>query len=262
MSCAPFLIALSSSGKRHDSVSRESSVHSMISSSSPLMKSMMPIWSTPNSQRPTTNLPNANPNEAQLPTRQPNFQLPNSFSWNRDAESYRTGSSVAATHEKFADSLVLPVPFHFATWPNGQSGRVRSVVPFVTCHASMRFGAMPVLIHSSIAPPAIEVVGAGTALAVVHAGHHVELNRRADAGAALRRDDLLEEVDGVVRRDLRIRPAVIQQELPAAREERPQIRIGRAQRVVRIRGQREIEVGCRIELQRIPRRDPCAITYL
>src|SRR5215510_2631168 len=43
MSCAPFLMALSSSGKRHESVSRVSSVHSMISSSSPLMKSMIPI---------------------------------------------------------------------------------------------------------------------------------------------------------------------------------------------------------------------------
>ena len=43
MSCAPFLIALSSSGKRYDSVSRESSVHSMISISSPLMKSKIPI---------------------------------------------------------------------------------------------------------------------------------------------------------------------------------------------------------------------------
>jgi Zn-finger nucleic acid-binding protein len=38
MSCAPFLIALSSSGKRKESVSRESSVHSMISISSPLRK--------------------------------------------------------------------------------------------------------------------------------------------------------------------------------------------------------------------------------
>jgi hypothetical protein len=33
MSCAPFLMALSSSGNRYDSVSRESSVHSMTSSS-------------------------------------------------------------------------------------------------------------------------------------------------------------------------------------------------------------------------------------
>src|SRR5688500_8265652 len=43
MSCAPFLIALSSSGNRYDSVSLESSVHSTISISSPLRKSMIPI---------------------------------------------------------------------------------------------------------------------------------------------------------------------------------------------------------------------------
>src|SRR4029078_11660177 len=43
MSCAPFLIALSSSGNRYDNVSRESSVHSMTSISYALMKSMMPI---------------------------------------------------------------------------------------------------------------------------------------------------------------------------------------------------------------------------
>src|SRR5687768_12234677 len=43
ISCAPFLIALSSSGNRYDNVSRESSVHSMISISSPLMKSIRPI---------------------------------------------------------------------------------------------------------------------------------------------------------------------------------------------------------------------------
>src|SRR5664279_2623306 len=39
MSCAPFLISLSSSGKRYDSVSRESSVHSMMSMNCFLMKS-------------------------------------------------------------------------------------------------------------------------------------------------------------------------------------------------------------------------------
>src|SRR4029078_2141944 len=43
MSCAPFLIALSSSGNRNESVSRESSVHSMTSMNSPLMKSINPI---------------------------------------------------------------------------------------------------------------------------------------------------------------------------------------------------------------------------
>src|SRR4029450_8225567 len=43
MSCAPFLISLSSSGKRYDSVSRESSVHSMMSMNCFLRKSMMAI---------------------------------------------------------------------------------------------------------------------------------------------------------------------------------------------------------------------------
>src|ERR1041385_9102795 len=43
MSCAPRLISLSSSGKRNDSVSRESSVHSMISISWLLMKSISPM---------------------------------------------------------------------------------------------------------------------------------------------------------------------------------------------------------------------------
>ena len=38
MSCAPFLISLSSSGQRYDSVSRESSVHSMTSISCLVMK--------------------------------------------------------------------------------------------------------------------------------------------------------------------------------------------------------------------------------
>ena len=46
MSCAPFLIALSSSGNRNESVSRESSVHSMTSISSPLMKSISPMLDT------------------------------------------------------------------------------------------------------------------------------------------------------------------------------------------------------------------------
>src|SRR5207244_10374337 len=43
INCAPFLISLSLSGQRKLRVSRESSVHSMISISSPLMKSMSPI---------------------------------------------------------------------------------------------------------------------------------------------------------------------------------------------------------------------------
>src|SRR5262245_58341999 len=43
MSCAPFLISLSSSGKRNDSVSRESSVHSMMSMNCFLMKSRIAI---------------------------------------------------------------------------------------------------------------------------------------------------------------------------------------------------------------------------
>src|SRR5437763_236385 len=43
MSCAPFLICLSSSGNRKERVSRESSVHSMISISSPLIKSINPM---------------------------------------------------------------------------------------------------------------------------------------------------------------------------------------------------------------------------
>ena len=47
MSWAPFLIALSSSGNRYDSVSRESSVHSMTSISSPLMKSINPMLCAP-----------------------------------------------------------------------------------------------------------------------------------------------------------------------------------------------------------------------
>src|SRR5688572_15998361 len=46
ISCAPFFIALSSSGNRYDNVSRESSVHSMISISSPLIKSINPIASS------------------------------------------------------------------------------------------------------------------------------------------------------------------------------------------------------------------------
>ena len=37
---------------------------------------------------------------------------------------------------------------------------------------------------------AIEIVGARTTLAVIHAGHHVELNRRAHTRAALRRDEI------------------------------------------------------------------------
>src|SRR5438477_3084950 len=43
ISCAPFLISLSSSGNRNDSVSRESSVHSMMSMNCFLMKSMIAI---------------------------------------------------------------------------------------------------------------------------------------------------------------------------------------------------------------------------
>src|SRR5437773_1154428 len=43
MSCAPRLISLSSSGKRYESVSRESSVHSMMSMNCLLMKSRMAI---------------------------------------------------------------------------------------------------------------------------------------------------------------------------------------------------------------------------
>src|SRR5688572_24594241 len=48
MSWAPFLIALSSSGNRNESVSRESSVHSMMSISSPLMKSIKPMTTSEN----------------------------------------------------------------------------------------------------------------------------------------------------------------------------------------------------------------------
>src|SRR6478736_1043934 len=47
MSWAPRLISLSSSGKRYDSVSRESSVHSMISMNWLLMKSINPMRVSP-----------------------------------------------------------------------------------------------------------------------------------------------------------------------------------------------------------------------
>src|SRR5215510_2310832 len=66
----------------------------------------------------------------------------------RPATSYRVAPTADATHEKLAVVSVLPLPFHFATWPNGHNGRVRSMTPFVRCAASIRSGAEPVLIHS------------------------------------------------------------------------------------------------------------------
>src|SRR6185436_7186284 len=205
MSCAPFLIALSSSGNRHDSVSRESSVHSMISSSSPLMKSLFPlVASLPfNAQG---SMPNA-----QWPMKIGTQMLPHGFQRGGDAREIGRFVGIARA-----------IPFrHLAEWterPRAVGGPVRHVPRL---DALRRGAGLDPLFHRA---HAIEIVGARTALAMIHAGYHVELNRRSNARAALRGDDLLEEVHRVVRRDLRIRPAVIQQQLATAAEERPQVR--------------------------------------
>src|SRR5438874_341672 len=49
-------------------------------------------------------------------------------------------TAVSATQLKFAASSVLPAPFHFATFGNTQSGRVRSTLPSVRCDAPTRSG--------------------------------------------------------------------------------------------------------------------------
>src|SRR5262245_2698888 len=68
---------------------------------------------------------------------------------------------IAATHAKFAASFVLPVPFQRATWPYGHRGRVRSTTPSVSCAAMICFGALPALIHSSIAATWSNSLGPG-----------------------------------------------------------------------------------------------------
>ena len=69
----------------------------------------------------------------------------------------------------------------------------------------------------------VELIGSRPALAVTHAGHHVELNRLVHGGFSCRTSDLREVVDAVRRGDLLIGPAVIHQQLAAAIEERLQI---------------------------------------
>src|SRR4029434_847535 len=78
---------------------------------------------------------------------------------------------------------------HLAEWterPRAVGGPVRHVPRL---DALRRGAGLDPLFHRA---HAIEIVGARTALAMIHAGHHVELNRRADTGTALRGDDLLE----------------------------------------------------------------------
>src|SRR5882762_588408 len=55
----------------------------------------------------------------------------------------------SAAHTKFWASSALPLPFHFATFGNTHSGRVRSTLPSVRCDATMRSGALPVVTHAS-----------------------------------------------------------------------------------------------------------------
>src|ERR1051325_3055322 len=75
----------------------------------------------------------------------------------------------------------------------------------------------------------VEVVGAFTAAAMGHARRHKETEAVVDvaAGAAGDLPHLLVILDRRERRDLRVGPAVIHQQLAAAREERLEIRIAR-----------------------------------
>ena len=82
----------------------------------------------------------------------------------------------------------------------------------------------------------------GPPRAMVHAGHHVQLQRLPDRVLAHRMSDVGEVVDAVQRRDLRIGPAVIHQQLAAAVEERLQIRVARMEHAV-VLLQRQLDVG-------------------
>src|SRR6185503_13090767 len=74
--------------------------------------------------------------------------------------SQRVGLIVsAATHEKFHASSELPEPVHFATRPNVHNGRVRSIVEFAKCDATIFSGAVPVAIHCSSAVTLLKTSG-------------------------------------------------------------------------------------------------------
>ena len=73
-------------------------------------------------------------------------------------------AAVSVTHAKFTASSVLPVPFHRATCGYMQSGRVRSIFPFVLCVATMRSGATPFSTHCSRADSMSNWFGPGPPL--------------------------------------------------------------------------------------------------
>ena len=124
---------------------------------------------------------------------------------------------------------MLPEPLHFATWPYGHSGRVRSTTPLVRCDAGICAGARPVATHCSIAAILSKTSVPGPLLAIIHARHHVELDGAPRVFAAQARDGLLKEIHGVVRGNLRIAPAVIDEQLAAAVDERLQVGVRRSQ---------------------------------
>jgi hypothetical protein len=115
------------------------------------------------------------------------------------------------------------MPLHFATLPNGQIGRLRSTLPSVTWTPRIESGARPVATHDSIASILLNPAGARATGAMIHARHHVELNLRAHEPLARSVDDLREEVDRVAIGHLGIGEAVIEEELPAALEERREV---------------------------------------
>ena len=53
-------------------------------------------------------------------------------------------------------------------------------------------------------------------------------------------------------RDLRIGPAVIHQQLPTAREERPEIGVRRSEHVLGIGSERQVEIGAGVESRCLP----------
>ena len=97
----------------------------------------------------------------------------------------------------------------------------------------------------------VERAGAVAAAAVAHARHHERAHRLVDGLLVRRRrEHALVVVDGVLRRNARVAPAVIDEQLAAVRDELREIRVNGVEPRRGLVGQRDVAVE--VQLLRIP----------
>ena len=127
----------------------------------------------------------------------------------------------------------------------------RSTLPLVECVARREAGAFPCSRHCSSGSQRVKNVRPFAAAAVPHTGRVEETDRIVNGFLANRLDDAVVVHQRRTRRDIRIGPSLVNQKLAAARGERLEIRIGRAERGV-IELVNAVVVFREIERLRIP----------